>query len=229
MSKTARLLDDHLDKSFIYSVLLNQSHCYYGRLKTLLKVPLILTSSVMSVINGNIENSESLKIVNITFNLLTAIILGLTATFNIEQKYQNFLQAEKKFLKLSSKIEQRLLNEDDVIYTEFINEIMNEYDVIVESIDYDIPASICKKVRAQYATKKTLPHLINGIKKDIENRSPTLNSVKSMSIDEKKNISQRVNVINTILEVPEIKSSIAYKEPVVLDVKKIEEVYGVYI
>ena len=135
MSKTARLLDDYLDRSFIYSVLLNHSHYYYGRLKTLLKVPLILTSSVMSVINGNIENSESLKIVNITFNLLTAIILGLTATFNIEQKYQNFLQAEKKFLKLSSKIEQKLLNEDDVILTEFINEIMNEYDMIVESTD----------------------------------------------------------------------------------------------
>ena len=49
-------------------------------------------------------------------------------------------------------------------------------DMIVDSIDYDIPASICERVRTQYATKKTLPLLINGIKKLETERSPRLNS-----------------------------------------------------
>lgn len=194
MSKTERLLDDYLDRSFIYSVLLNQAHFYYGRLKTLFKIPLILMSSVMSVVNGNIENSESLKIVNITFNLLTAIILGLTATLNIEQKYQNFLQCERKFLKLSSKIEQKLLNENDEIHPEFINEIMNEYDMIVESVDYDIPVSICKRVRAQYATKKTLPLIINGVKKNEQERSPRIST-----FDGEKNIFSSPTLKNTVI------------------------------
>ena len=106
MGKTARTLDDYLDRSFVYSVLLEKSHSYYGRLKTLLKVPIILVSSVMSIVNSNIggDNDYNLKIVNITFNILTAVILGLTNTFKIDEKYQNFLQAEKKFLKLCSKI-----------------------------------------------------------------------------------------------------------------------------
>ena len=120
MSKTARILDDHLDKCFVYSVLLEQSHSYYGRIKTLLKVPIILTSSVMSIVNSNLGNDAALKIVNITFNVLTAVILGLTGTFKIEEKYSNFLQAEKKFLKLSSKIEQKMLNEDEIINKEFV-------------------------------------------------------------------------------------------------------------
>jgi hypothetical protein len=185
----------------------------------------------MSVINGSIvPDNEVLKYINISFNLLTAIILGLSSTLKLEEKHQCFVNAERKFLKLSSKIEQKLMNDADIITTDFVNEIMNEYDMIVENIDYDIPQFIAKKVRAEYATIKTLPLIINGIKKDIENRSPTLNKVKSFSFDnKKKKNSPVVSVMNTILEVPEIKSSIAYKEPVVLDVKKVEEVYGIYI
>ena len=231
MNKIVITLDDYLDKSFVYSVLLNKSHIYYGRLKTLFRIPIILTSSVMSVINGSImPDNEVLKYTNISFNLLTAIILGLSSTLKLEEKHQCFCNAERKFLKLSSKIEQKLMNDTDIITNDYVNEIMNEYDMIVENIDYDIPQFIAKRVRDEYATKKTLPLLINGIKKDIENRSPTLKSVKSMSIDEKKKVgSPCIKAMNTVIEVPEIKSSIAYKEPVVLDVKKIEEVYGVYI
>lgn len=231
MSRTARILDDYLDKSFVYSALLNKSHSYYGRLKTVFKIPVILTSSVMSVINGNIENGESLKIVNITFNLLTAILLGLTATLKFEEKYQNFLSTEKKFLKLSSKIEQKLLNENEIIITEFVNEIINEYDMIVDNLDYDIPVSICKSVRAQYATKKTLPMIINGVSKEESNRSPKLKNVKTYSFDDEKTnkCGSKTVVMNTILEVPDIKSSISYKEPVVLNIKKIEEEYGVFV
>jgi len=127
-SKTLRALDDHLDKCFVYSILLNQSHSYYNKLKTLFKIPLILTSSVMSVVNANIggTNDEALKIVNITFNILTAIILGLTATLKFEEKYQNFISTEKKFLKLYAKIEEKLLHEDEVIQKEFVRDIIND-------------------------------------------------------------------------------------------------------
>lgn len=183
--RTARVLDDHLDKCFVYSVLLNKSHIYYGRLRTVFKIPLIITSSVMSILNGNIENGTSLKIVNIIFNLLTAILLGLSATLKFDEKFQNFVSCEKKFLKLSSKIEQKLLNTDEVVLTEFVKSIINEYDLIVESLDYDIPASICKKVRVEYVGKKTLPLIINGELKREEYRTPVLNYVKTASMDER--------------------------------------------
>lgn len=166
-NKLKRTLDDYMDRSFIYSVLLNKTHVHYGRLKTLFRIPIILTSSVMSVVNSNLGNVDdnSLKIVNITFNLLTALILSLSSALKFEEKYQNFLTAEKKFLKLSSVIEQKLINEDDKITSDFVSSVIVQYENIVDGIDYDIPSYIAKRVRDQYATKKTLPLIINGIDK----------------------------------------------------------------
>lgn len=165
--KIKKTLDDYMDRSFVYSVLLNKTHSHYGRLKTLFKIPIILTSSVMSVVNSNLGNVDdnALKIVNITFNLLTALILSLSSTLKIEEKYQNFLTAEKKFIKLSSIIEQKLINEDDTITSDFVGSIITQYDNIVDGIDYDIPQYICRSVRSEYSYKKTLPLIINGIEK----------------------------------------------------------------
>lgn len=227
-SKTARILDDHLDKCFVYSVLLEQSHSYYGKIKTLLKVPIILTSSVMSIVNSNIggENDEALKIVNIVFNVLTAVILGLASTFKIEEKYSNFLQAERKFLKLSSKIEQKMLNEDDIIDKGFVKEIINEYDMIVEGIDHDLPIFIKKRVRAQYATKKTLPMICNGIRKSDENRSPRLKNLKTASLDADtiKNLDvSKIPPMNSIVfsdKKPMLNPRVIETKPFVIDIPK---------
>ena len=150
----------------------------------------------MTVVNGNIQEIEALKIANITFNILTAIILGMVAIFKIEEKYSNFAQAEKKFLKLSSKIEQKLLNDDGVISKEFIKEIFNEYDRIVENIDFDIPKYICVKINKKYATLKTLPHIINGTKKDDNNRSFKMTPMeyKTYSMDDKKSTNDTIKI-----------------------------------
>ena len=211
MSKTLRILDDFLDKSFVYSVLLNEAHIYYGRLKTLLKVPLIITSSVMTVVNGNIQDIEALKIANITLNILTVIILGIVAIFKIEEKHSNFAQAEKKFLKLSSKIGQNFLNDDEVINKDFIKDIMNEYDRIVENIDFDIPKYICVKTNKKYATLKTLPLILNGTKKDDNNRSFKISPMeyKTYSMDDKK------STTDTII----ISPASPKLQPVVLNIK----------
>lgn len=175
--KIERTLDDYLDRCFVYSVLLNKSHSYYSRLRTLFKIPIILTSSVMSLINSNLGNTNDdvLKIVNITFNLLTALILSLGSTLKIEEKAHDFLSAEKKFLKLTSIIEQKTISEEEV-NIEFVNNIMNQYDNIVDTINYDVPKFICKSVRNEYATKKTLPLIINGVKKDEAERSPRIST-----------------------------------------------------
>lgn len=183
--KIVRTLDDYLDRCFVYSILLNKSYSYYSRLRTLFKIPIILTSSVMSLINSNLGNTDDnvLKIVNITFNILTALILSLGGTLKIEEKAQVFLSTEKKFLKLTSIIEQKFISEDDV-NIEFVNNIMNQYDNIVDTLDFDIPKFICNAVRKEYATKKTLPLIINGIAKEETYRSPRICSFEG--VDKKK-------------------------------------------
>ena len=175
--KIERTLDDYFDRSFVYCVLLTRTHSHYSRLRTLLKIPIILTSSAMSIVNSNLggENDFALKIVNITFNLLTAIILSMSSTFKIEEKTQSFQIAERKFFKLASVIEQKIICEEEIT-AEFVNRIMNEYDNIVETIDYEIPRFIRNSVRNEYSHKKTLPLIINGIPKDETERSPRLST-----------------------------------------------------
>lgn len=154
----------------------------------------------MSLINSNLGDDNVLKIVNITFNILTALILSLGSTLKIEEKAQTFLSSEKKFLKLTSVIEQKIISEDDV-NIEFVNGIMNQYDNIVEGIDYDVPRFICNAVRKEYATKKTLPLIINGIKKEEGERSPRISTFDG---DEMRK--------NSIRKISQMKSSVLFDD-----------------
>lgn len=176
--KLRRTLDDYSDRCFVYSVLLNKTHSYYNKLKTLYKLPIILTSSVLSVVNStNFENESAIKIVNISFNLFTALVLSLGSALNLEQKHASFLNAEKKFLKLYSLIELKILDNEN-ISTEYIKNTVSQYEQIVELIDFDIPVFIQKNVHNTYAGKKTLPLIINGVPK-LESERSTHNRTRS--------------------------------------------------
>lgn len=179
MKKINKVLDDYADRIFIYTVLLHQSSVYYNRLKTAFKIPLILISSGMSIVNSNFNlDNEIIRILNITLNITTALILSLIGTLKIEEHASLFSSTEKKFFKLGSLIEHRLIDEEE-INSDFVNSIIDQYNSIVEGLDYEIPNFICKRVRAQYAGKKTLPLIINGIKKEEIYRSP-IGSTKSL-------------------------------------------------
>lgn len=204
MNKLKRTLDDLHDRCFIYSLILNQAERLYSNLKLLFKIPIILTSSAMSIINSSFgdEDNSTLKIINISFNIITALTLSLGATLQLEMKQQDFSTSRKKFLKLSSTIEQKLIS-DEEISTDFVTSIINQYDNIVDGIDFEIPQYILDRVRNQYAGKKTLPVIINGIKKEETERPPSCGY----------NIESNI-VYN---EIPEINTN----TPRVLDIKHI--------
>lgn len=173
MNKLKRTLDDLDDRCFIYSVLLNQAERLYSNLKLLFKIPLILISSAMSIINSSFSNEDNtLKVINISFNIITALTLSLGATLQLEMKQQDFNNAKKKFIKLSSIIEQKLISNEEIT-SDFVASIINQYDNIVDGIDYELPDYILKRVRNQYAGIKTLPVIINGIKKAETERPPS--------------------------------------------------------
>ena len=173
MNRLKRSLDDLNDRCFIYSVLLNKAERLYSNLKLLFKIPLILTSSAMSIINSSFSSEDStLKVINISFNIITALTLSLGATLQLEMKQQDFNNAKKKFIKLSSVIEQKLIS-DEEITSDFVASIINQYDNIVDGIDYELPEYILQNVRKQYASFKTLPLIINGIPKKETERPPS--------------------------------------------------------
>lgn len=172
------ILDDYRDRCSVYSVLCMRSYTFYNRLKILFQLPIILLSSVLSILNGNMEsvNKDAMNIVNISINALTAILLVVQNNLKFESRAMHFKQVSTSFTKLERDIEKYMIanHTEDDISEEFAKGVMTSYDTIVENLQFDIPSSICNSVRTLYAGKKTLPLLINGIKKEEKYRQEIL-------------------------------------------------------
>lgn len=195
MNQDVRLkqyLDDTLDKCFIYSIMLHRAERFYNNMKMAFKMPIILVSSAMSIINSNFDG-ESMKSVNIVFNILTGVILAVGTAWQFEAKEQEFSNAKKKFIKLSSEIEGKQLS-NERIEPSYVFSVIERYNNIEENLDYDIPRWILKATRKKWATKKTLPIIINGIPKDENRPEENLNQEIQGSIVYTNNMPQVLEI-----------------------------------
>jgi hypothetical protein len=126
----------------------------------------------MSIVNSNFEGDQ-MKSVNIVFNILTGVILAVGTAWQFEAKEQEFSNAKKKFMKLSSEIEGKQLS-GEKIDPSYVFAVIERYDNIVENLDYDVPSFILSSTREKYKGEKTLPIIINGVKKDEIHRPDTI-------------------------------------------------------
>ena len=101
-----KLLESYRDKAYITSILCAQSSEHFEFLRSIINIPLILSSSVMTVMNSmNESNSNEIKISNIVLNTWTSLILSLVGNFKLTEQATNFKQIEIKMNKLTHKIE----------------------------------------------------------------------------------------------------------------------------
>jgi hypothetical protein len=184
------ILEEYNDKIFIYSLLCIQTNKYYNILKYSFQIPLILTSTILSILNSNIKNEESsMKIINTVFNIITALILSINNIFRFESKANNFRNNYNKFQKLSHFIEKKILDKNE-INIDLINNIISEYTNIIENIEDEIPIHICNRINLIYNTYKTLPVIITSnnkiIKQSVNNILPNIYNENNTQIDYKK-------------------------------------------
>ena len=106
-------LQDTLDRCFIYTIMLQRAEAFNNRMKMLFKLPIILTSSAMSIINSNFDG-DTMKSINIIFNIITSVILSLSTLWAFEGKAQEFCNAKRKFIKLSTELESKQLSNDKI-------------------------------------------------------------------------------------------------------------------
>ena len=174
------ILDQYCDKSFVYSVLCSKTSSFYNRWKYALQLPLIITSTVLTYVNSNQDDSmrEHMKIVNPIFNLITAILLALNNMLKLESKANEMKNNSVKYQKLCHLIEQKLF--EDSVNNDFINSVITQYDNISENC-HEIPSHISKQVHNTYATKKHLPVVCNGVQKIQTNilNAPTFSEKQS--------------------------------------------------
>ena len=156
-----KTLEQYRDKAFVSSVLCEQSSSLYSRLKTLINLPIIISSSAMSILNSSSFNAEDMKIPNIIINTLTALILSLISNFKITEKHGNFKSMSSKMIKLTHQIEDELTNNQENMTADIIRNIITSYDSLNEQIEFEHAEYIKKRVRNLYKGKRTLPNILN--------------------------------------------------------------------
>ena len=182
------ILDDYIDMIYIYEIICNESYNHYYNLKFFFEFPIIFINVIMTIINSTITDIYIIKNANIFLNVTTMLLVSLSNYFKITEKCEILKINRDKFIKLYNLIEKRKYTED--ISVDFIDVVITNYDNIIENINFSFPQHILKRIRTDYAHKRTLPLFINGIKKLDKYRgvngiiSPTTLSSLDLQIDE---------------------------------------------
>ena len=184
-------LKQYRDKSFVMSVLCQMTSDYYNRYKNIISVPLIVSSSIMTILNASDFDSNSMKYSNVVLNTATALVLSMSSAFKVVEKCSAFRSASIKMTKLTHQIEDKILYNES-LDREDVRDIIMQYDAINESIEYAFPESIKKKVIAIYKGNRVMPNILN---------CETDMITKDISIDVKKPADEVIN------------SSIVYNRP----------------
>lgn len=155
--KQMELLKQYKDKAFVSCILAEESHAHYVFIKNIINIPLIITNSAMVIINACITDDNLLKILNIILNSSTGLILSLISNFKVYENIQQFKQLQIKFNKLCHQIDSRITNDVDNISAEYVSSVVEDYDQIYESIEFQFPTDIKKRIKKQFQDKLSLP------------------------------------------------------------------------
>lgn len=160
------LLENYRDKCFITNLLCQLSYERYTRIKSLISIPLILSTSVMTLLNSSDINPADMKIANIVLNGTTVFILGIVNNFKLDERISNFRSLSSKYIKLCHEIDDIISNNIEISHNK-ISDIIKEYDYFNEQLDFTFPTNIKKTVVKAYNGKKTLPNVLNTIDNNV--------------------------------------------------------------
>ena len=161
MNNSLRLLQEYRDKCFVYNILCEKSYEYYSKLKSILSVPLIMSSSIMTILNSGTFEPEAMQIPNIAINAITAFFISIMNNFKLSEKAGNFRNLSLRYMQLLHYIEDKLNSEGDGIDAQDFREIIKSYDDLASQNEFLIPNHIKNKVRKVYTGHKYLPNILN--------------------------------------------------------------------
>ena len=159
-----KLLKSYKDRSLIVSILSKRSYEFFSTIKSLVNIPLILSSTTLAILNSAPITTEQMKLPNIIINSITGLTLAMISNFKINEKTTVFQNISKKMNKLNHKIEEAFINDIDNLDTDKITNFIREYESLIDQLDYNFPTSVKRKVYDKYKnTNLTLPNTLIGI------------------------------------------------------------------
>tara|TARA_Y100000389_G_scaffold171324_1_gene178932 strand:+ start:3647 stop:4327 length:681 start_codon:yes stop_codon:yes gene_type:complete len=206
-----------LDKCEAMSVLCQKTTLHWSFIKFAFQIPLILTSSVMCILNSFDDDKGNMKIPNVVVNGTSVLILALQNNLKVPEKVELFKSLSNNFLQLAHQIEGLELEE---ISKNNINTFIEKYDSFVIQCQFeDIPKNIKLEVIDLWEDR-SIPLQLNGasgLKK--KNRDNSLsnkfkNSKKNDDLNYNESKLEKNSTIleldNTIIQIDKTKSDLGH-------------------
>ena len=147
------------DKCEAMSLLCGKANQYWSMIKFIFQIPLILTSSVMCIMNSFDQGKGVMKIPNVVVNGVSVLLMSYQSNLKVAEKVELFKNLSNQFLELAHQIEG---NEAEDLDRNQVNIFIEKYDALVKTCLFeDIPKKIKMEV-IKIFEGKSLPLQLNG-------------------------------------------------------------------
>ena len=120
-------------------------------------MPLILGSSVLTVLNTSTIPEEVMKYINISINGLNTIVIALTTNYKLNDRLTTYKNLYNKYQKLSHKIETNINNSNEIT-DRILDDIINEFDNISNDNDYGYLSHYKKTIINKFGKTRVMPN-----------------------------------------------------------------------
>lgn len=147
------------DKCEAMSLLCGKANNHWSLIKFIFQIPLILTSSVMCILNSFDDGKGNMKIPNVVVNGVSVLLVSYQSNLKVAEKCESFKNLSNAFLQLAHQIEG---TEQESLDRSAVNILTEKYDSLVMTCSFeDIPKSIKLEI-IKIFDGKTLPLQLNG-------------------------------------------------------------------
>ena len=156
-------MDDRAEKLYskceAMSLLSQKATNHWSFIKFIFQIPLILTSSVMCILNSFDDGKGNMKIANVVVNGVSVLLISYQSNLKVAEKCELFKNLSNQFLQLAHEIEGKNPEELD---RNVVNTLIEKYDALISTCLFeDIPKSIKMEV-IKIFEGKSLPLQLNG-------------------------------------------------------------------
>lgn len=147
------------DKCEAMSLLCGKATTHWSLVKFIFQIPLILTSSVMCILNSFDKGDGMMKIPNVVVNGVSVLLISYQSNFKVAEKCELFKNLSNQFLQLAHEIEGKSPEELD---RNAVNILIEKYDSLISTCLFeDIPTAKKREVIKVFEGK-SLPLQLNG-------------------------------------------------------------------
>jgi len=151
-------------------IVCDETSSYYSKIKNTINIPIVFCSAGLSIVNTydtkDSHTNTSIKHLGVVLNILIALSLSILNIYKITEKEFFFSSQSVKFLKIYNKMNIEIMKTKTEPTNTNIMNIITEYNILCEHIQFHIPSHIRKSIVKNYKNFNLPFLLLNTIKKN---------------------------------------------------------------